>query len=310
MTDVHPLAEEIRGVVLAREPELIDLLELYLGEADFGRVLIDPDLRSLAEGARILEIGAGALILAARLAHEGYRVIAVEPGGDGFGHLGRLGRCVGEVAAAAGLDLQVVDVTGEEYVHDGNPVDLAFSINVLEHVSDPARVVECAVAALAPGACFHAVCPNYAIPYEPHFNAVTLGSRRWTERFLARRWIERATFPDPQGTWDSLNWITPRNIRRMLRSSPSVEHEFSGDAFRSYVERLSDGSFLERKGPAFGALASVARRLARWADALPATLIPVIDVRFRRLPGDATGQPESVGSASIGAQSVTRGSKG
>jgi SAM-dependent methyltransferase len=278
----HVLART-REAVAAHAPELLDQFDLYASEAAFGRELIDADLRHLPSGTAVLEVGAGALLLACGLAAEGFRVVAIEPTDAGFGHMARLGECCLAVAGELGISIELFRIAAEQYHHVGEPVGLAFGINVMEHVADPARVIHQVTAALAPGGVFHFVCPNYHFPYEPHFNSPTLGTRALTERFLARRWIARATFPDPAGTFASLNWITTSTVRRAVGGLGDVETRFEREALKRYFDRASDSaSFAARKGATFKKVADIARRLGllRLLNVVPSSVLPVIDCRI------------------------------
>jgi hypothetical protein len=182
-----------------------------------------------------------------------------------------------------GISIDLVDIAAEHYEHVGEPVDLAFAINVMEHVAQPALVIRQVTAALAAGGEFHFVCPNYFFPYEPHFNAVTLGTRRLTERFLAPRWIAHATFPDPVGTFASLNWITTSTVRRAVGGLGDVETTFEREAMKRYFDRASDSaSFAARKGATFNRVVETVRRLGlvRLLNVVPTSVLPVIDCRI------------------------------
>ncbi len=280
---VEAVVDLVRRRIAQEAPEDLGLFETHAREAVFGRELIAEDVAALAPDALVVEIGAGALLLSAGLASEGFQVVAVEPGGHGFSHLERFGEHTRAVAAEHGWPVEVVDSTAETYDHAGPPAQLAFAINVMEHVDDPARAIDRAVATLAPGASFHVVCPNYRFPYEPHFNSLTLGTHRLTERFLARRWIARADRPeltDPEGTWRSLNWITTTTIRRALRGRRDAVARFDRRGVLLYLERAGgDETFLTRKGKGFTLVTRVARRVGMGVvvRVMPTAVLPVID---------------------------------
>src|SRR3546814_3750256 len=67
-------------------PDLLYLFDTYAEEAIFGRCYIAHTLSHLGPDARILEVGAGSLLLSCQLAREGFHVTALEPTGEGFSH--------------------------------------------------------------------------------------------------------------------------------------------------------------------------------------------------------------------------------
>jgi SAM-dependent methyltransferase len=163
--------------------------------------------------------------------------------------------------------------------------ELAFSINVMEHVDDVAQVLRSVHRALKVGGYHRFVCPNYAFPYEPHFNIPTLFSRFLTERFLWR-WIAGSKrVLDPVGVWSSLNWISVRQVRQLCRVS-SMAPSFSADIFESYLDRAQfDREFQVRHGVLLVELVNLLRRsrLLRLAHLIPTALLPVMDCRIVRV---------------------------
>ena len=151
------------------EPELGDVLTDYVGEARFGFATIGPALDVLGPGSRILEVGAGALLLSSALQTIGFQTTALEPIGAGFSHIDRIRRAVWAFAGQHGCRPRLLEIPAERLACDAE-FDFAFSINVMEHVDDVAMVLRRVWAALRPGATYLFVCPNYSFPYEPHFD--------------------------------------------------------------------------------------------------------------------------------------------
>ncbi|QJW85473.1 hypothetical protein HK414_25650 [Ramlibacter terrae] len=69
--DLAQWIQEIREVFVAEAPELLALFDIYGAEALFGRRFVDADLRKLPLSARLLEVGAGSMLLSCQLVREG-----------------------------------------------------------------------------------------------------------------------------------------------------------------------------------------------------------------------------------------------
>jgi len=278
------LLDQIGQTISRTAPTLSALFTIWAGEAKFGRALIDRDLRRLGPGAGILEVGAGSFMLSCILQREGFRVTALEPTGGGFSHFTQLQAIVLDHAARDGMAPTVLPATGETLALDGQ-FDFAFSVNVMEHVADVGQVLQRVHRSLKPGGTYRFVCPNYAFPYDPHFNMPTLFSRSLTHRLL-RPWIvESPVVPDAAAMWASLIWITVSQVRRLCRARLSVEPAFDRVILAWFFERtLSDPEFQARRG---GLLTGFLRlikqlKLTRLVRILPAAALPVMDCTVTR----------------------------
>ena len=174
------------------------MFDTYAAEAIFGRQYIASDLGRLRNGARVLEIGAGSLLLGCQLVREGFEVSALEPTGAGFGHFERMRELVLREALAQGCCPRLIDLPAERLEVTGY-FDFAFSVNVMEHVNDVTQVLEAVGRSLVEGAWYRFTCPNYLFPYEPHFNIPTAFSKGLTERILGRKIFASKRVPDPVG---------------------------------------------------------------------------------------------------------------
>lgn len=268
----------------AEAPDLARLVDDYAGEARFGAAAIAGDLSRAGAGARVLEVGAGAGLLSAALHAAGFRVTALEPLGAGFAHMARLRALVDDYARARGVDLERLDI-GAEALATGPVFDLAFSINVMEHVDDVGAVLRGVWASLAPGASYRFVCPNYRFPYEPHFGIPTLGTKALTWRVFRRRILGSSAVVNPAGTWASLNWISVAQVRRLCRRELGVTPDFDREVTYRFVQRALDNpSFQRRRGAAVRRLAQAvdAVRLTRLARLVPPGAQPAMSCRLTR----------------------------
>src|SRR6266545_750667 len=131
-----PRPELVQEVALGSglSPEEIERrLDDYLNEVHAGFAVVRPHL---AKESRILEVGSGLGLLSAFLAHLNYRVVNLEPAGQGFDFLDLARKAIRRFAPAAAAD-EGLTIGAEDLdpkVH--GTFDLIFSINVLEHVRD------------------------------------------------------------------------------------------------------------------------------------------------------------------------------
>ncbi|MCP3726164.1 class I SAM-dependent methyltransferase [Paraburkholderia sp. CNPSo 3272] len=275
---------DLRHIVQEVSPQLLGIFEEYAAEARFGRGLIEDDLAGLPRGARVLEVGAGSLMLSCILVRDGYAVTALEPVGSGFSHFTELQSIVVSYASQQGIMPTLLQVSGED-LEIQDHFDYAFSINVMEHVRDVALVLEKVRASLKPGTVYRFVCPNYAFPYEPHFNIPTLLSRSLTEKVMSRWIFESKNVVDPNGTWASLNWISVGQVRRICRQQLQTEVEFNRATFKTFLGRtLSDRLFQARRGPLLRWVITALDRTGLLAAAalIPVAVQPIMDCRVLR----------------------------
>ena len=218
-------------------------LQTLQAEARLGLRLIRPELRP---GIRVLEVGAGMGLLSSFLASQAVDVTALEPGLGGFGVSASL------ASAMAGLpgfpNPKRLDVPAQNL--EGGPFDLIFSINVLEHIPMLAEALRGMARVLSPHGRMVHTCPNYLIPYEPHF-AIP----------LVPVWPRLTHWMAPtirhSELWQSLNFVTLPQLRR-LASAEQLEITFErGSLYRAFERIESDPAFQARQG----------RGVVKWAYA-------------------------------------------
>ena len=264
-------------------PDLGDLLTDYISEARFGASILDAEIGRLPREARILEIGAGTLLLSCALQSAGYRVLAIEPVGIGFSHIARLREIVWDYAIGLRCQPELLSIKAEQIVADAE-FDFAFSMNVMEHVEDVELVLRRILSTLRPGASYQFICPNYRFPYEPHFDMPTLFSKSLTGRLLRRRILGSRTVVDPAGAWQSLNWISVASVRRTcLRLG--LEPDFDRTICSRYVRRaISDPGFQRRHSRLLSAFSASLDAVGVTAllTLLPAGAQPAMSCRLTR----------------------------
>ena len=215
-------------------------LRTLRAETHLGLQLIGGDL---AHGKRILEVGSGIGLLAGYLHSCGYDVTALEPGLGGFGISPALARAAS--LHPAFNSLRRLEISAEKLTTtDHGEFALIYSINVLEHIpSLEASVRSLASVLSADGLMIH-TCPNYTIPYEPHF-AIPLVPflPQATETLVPR--LKKSEL------WQSLNFITARRLLLICDRCGLVARLEPGVMLATFMRLDSDPEFRQRQGSAF-----------------------------------------------------------
>jgi hypothetical protein len=102
---------------------------------------------------------------------------------------------------------------------------------------------------------------------------------------MRRRIQEHAGMDDPEGTWQSLNWITVPQVRRMAANDESLLVSFCTRTTVWILERaMNDAAFARRRSAWMVNVASALRtlRLSRLVALVPPMLQPVMDVRLTK----------------------------
>jgi len=227
----------------------------FVNEARFGLSRIDPLLARLApDRGDVLEVGAGPCILAAYLASRGLRVTAVEPLGREFGFFTELQARVLVFCRRRGIPLEVVRASGEQLEIRGR-FDVAYTINALEHMRDPLLTVDNMYRSLRPSGQMLLHCPNYTVPFEPHFNMLLLTrAKPLNERIYRSRIARHHPF-----LWRELNLIRYVDLRRHLRDR-GLRFRFTRSVMAGAIGRLqSDPVFARRMPPPVRAIGALLR---------------------------------------------------
>ena len=226
---------------------LSDRVSIALGEvAQTLRVLSGLDLRP---GARILEVGAGLGLTSAYLSTCGIDVAALEPAGLGFQEHAALAANVA-ITVGSHHDLLTIGAADLDPETHGR-FDVIFSNNVLEHIVDPQEALRSMRGVLADGGVMIHSCPNYSVPFEPHFGLPLLPGRPAATRRLLPASISSSD------VWNSLNFVTARQIRQWS-TELGLTTQFRSGALATSIERLgTDAEFRARHR----ALATVGKAL-------------------------------------------------
>lgn len=257
------------------------LLSTYIGEAEFYFSLLRSDFDS-AKGS-LLEVGSGVGLLALYAASLGRKVWAFEPETSGFGKMASMNSLLRRAWQGNVGDVQWVnDRLTESDPHLSSKATYAFAIHVIEHAPIDGELFGSVLSNLEVGGKFRFICPNYVVPYEPHFDMPTLWSKRLTKRVMRRR-INSSPVTDAWQMWEELSWPTVTKLKRLFKKL-GFHATFSSQATHAFLTRpFQDKSFIDRKGPLagnflrFGSLA-----LEPVISRTPVALLPLIDCTLTR----------------------------
>ena len=183
------------------------LLKTYANESYVSLELV---VQRLDLSKRMLEVGAGLCLLSLFLKQEGYEITALEPALGGYGIFEETKTAILEHCSE--LRLEVLTLPAQQLNSDTHGMfDLVFSNNVVEHIPDWQAALNAMMRVVtASGMSLHA-CPNYTIPYEPHYGvAVFRHFRTLSQRLFLPKDAEL-------DIWRSLNFITCFNIKRFCQ---------------------------------------------------------------------------------------------
>lgn len=276
--DVIERAASLCGMPLAEGRRLI---AIYANESLVGLRLIAPMLRP---GLRILEVGSGVGILSAFLAERGYDIVAIEPSATGFAFMSRIAESVAS-GSRSEREFRALPLM----VHELHPArhgrfDLIFSVNVVEHIASLDEAFGAMTRLLRDDGSMLHFCPNYTMPYEPHFGIPLLPFWPAATRFLFPS--VKTRYP---GLWDSLNFVTARRLERLANVcglAMSLDESVMANAVRRLttdpIYRSRQNRIVAGAMTCFASLGGL-----KLLDSLPSSWTSPMVARFRKLPRQA-----------------------
>jgi SAM-dependent methyltransferase len=232
----------------------------------------------------IYEIGSGIGLLARMVAENGHKVVATDPGSHGYDAISKLHAIIGNCFSSNEENVKFYNQTSQgiyEILMEEDRFDFIFAINVIEHVSDLEEFFDSVLNLLNKDTGkFRFICPNYAIPYEPHFGFFTLFSKRLTY-MLRKNKIINSSIDNPEEFYEDLTFPTVFKIERILRNK-RVEIGFCREASNAYFNRVfSDNDFVLRKkniAKIIDILKFPMRLIIRF---IPIHFLPILDVNIK-----------------------------
>lgn len=271
--------EIAEGLISRERPDLIELFWTYQNEAIAAREFLGNSLVTLNYGSEILEVGGGILALSIQLASEGYKVTTVEPVGEGFDGISYIMQTFLEIAKNEDLVFNLVKSPIESCSFN-RKFDFIFSINVMEHLSDPYAVLKNLAANLKPGGTYRFFCPNYDFPYEPHFGKI-LWVRKESSFYVSfDRLIGRAQENlQLEGLYNSINFLTVTKLQKFSREN-KFTLDFNSRAFYNLLQRsISDPRLRDRHKKFVPIIILLSKsKLIKFSKIFPVQFQPVMDV--------------------------------
>jgi 2-polyprenyl-6-hydroxyphenyl methylase / 3-demethylubiquinone-9 3-methyltransferase len=145
---------------------------------------------------RILDVGCGAGLAAEAFARHGHDVLGIDAAGEAI-------EVARAHAAGQGLHLTYRSGLAEDLVAEGLRFPVVTSLEVIEHVPDPAGFVQVLAALLEPGGLLV-------------LSTLNRTRRSWMTAKLGAEYMLRML---PVGTHDWKSFITPAELAAMLRSA-------------------------------------------------------------------------------------------
>lgn len=191
----------------------------------------------LDRSERLLEIGSGLGLSSIFLGRQGFDITSVEPAGTGYDWHADMAQSLYRALDASHEHLTV---PAGDIPPSAGKFDLIFSNNVVEHIDEPIDTLTHISTLLTPGGRLLHSCPNYSVPYEPHFGIPLLP---WNPAATARILPGRIGRSD---LWRSLNFIRAGDVRTWAQEA-GLTVDFEQGQLASSIERLTvDKEFAAR----------------------------------------------------------------
>lgn len=267
---------DARAQFAARANLPAEFASLYLdavcNEAQTGLRLLE--WARLQPGHRVLEVGAGGGLLSGFLQSRGVDLVAIEPTAEGFEATTELALVI---SAATAISAKILPLSAREIEpRKHGYFNLVFSVNVIEHFQPMNENLDALARIMGDGGVQTHTCPNYYIPYEPHYKIPLLPFAPQFTPFLGHRRSENL--------WRSLNFITSSDLRAYARRF-GLAISFKQGTLSAAIERLcAEPAFAARHPKILHRAARVIRAfgLARVLRALPPSWATPMTVILRR----------------------------
>jgi len=196
----------------------------------------------------MLEVGAGLCLTSLFLKQEGFSIVALEPALGGFGIFDHVKNAI--LKHFSHLKLEVMTEPAQQL----NPpqhgcFDLIFSNYVIEHIPDWRLALKKMATVLTPDGKMVHSCPNYTIPYEPHYGTLVFRHfRNFSKRVLLPKGCDL-------GIWNSLNFITCHEIKSFCKTD-ELNCSFKKELLYLAFKRIGDDPLFKQRHQGLAATAS------------------------------------------------------
>ncbi len=235
---IERLTKKISDETGKEEKDVSEVLNTYINESRASLVFVEP---LLAPAIRILEVGAGLCVLSLFLKEEGFDIVALEPALAGFDFFTILQKNI--IGRYNDSNLSVLRYPAAELQEKRvGKFDLIFSFNVIEHIPSPFETLRILLSVLDEHGQMAHSCPNYLIPYEPHFGIPVLAKWPGLSKFLFNKKISS------QNTmWNSLNFITYSEVKQFAKQQNLTVHFTKGLLYHALSRIENDLIFHNRQ---------------------------------------------------------------
>ena len=243
---VERISEQIARQSGLETSKILEMLNTFANES---RVSLNLIMSRLQHNQSILEIGAGLCLLSLFLKQQGYKITALEPALGGFGIIEQAKNVI--LSHFSDTKLPVLTEPAQELNPDRHgQFDLIFSNNVIEHIPDWQSTM-CSMANVLSekGSMVHS-CPNYTVPYEPHFGTPVF---RHFRELSARLFLPNDA---DREVWESLNFITSSQVKRFCRKN-ALHVDFEKRLLYKSFLRIYEDPIFQQRHP--GLVSKVAR---------------------------------------------------
>lgn len=234
----------INSQQLADKAEPQDREKIYKQLENFkneSRITLNLVEKYLHKDARILEVGAGLCILSVFLHNNGFKITPLEPLANGFGPLIKT-RNIFFDNLLIDKNFKILDIYAEDLEKNKHgEFDLIFSNNVIEHIPKFNTALQSMTDVLSKSGKMIHNCPNYLVPYEPHFEIPTLHFAPQLSKVIFSKKINKNI-----DVWNSINFITYSHIYKFAKKN-ELNVKFKEHLIYDSFERLkNDPVFLSR----------------------------------------------------------------
>jgi SAM-dependent methyltransferase len=236
------ISRELKRKYSIKTEQSLKVIDTFSNEAEAALKLIEGHLTI---NQKVLEIGAGLCIFSLFLKSEGFNIIALEPSLGGYGLFEKMKNEI--LLNYPNLGLEVLNIPADKLESEMHGYfDLIFSNNVIEHIPNldesflsMRNVLE------ADGKMLHS-CPNYIVPYEPHFGVFVI--KPFSPLFKR---MFRVDLKENAEVWDSLNFITYFDVKRIAKENNLIVSYKKEILYDSLLRLDNDEIFYARHAGGF-----------------------------------------------------------